>query len=98
MIFPILALAALTTALPSPQAGSGGQFVAVGNKYSGPGCKAQTLIFADPIFGNGNGCQALDRFGTSPPIVSYNTTSVSPGCSGKFSSFSSWCREEGDGK
>ncbi|KAL6171872.1 hypothetical protein ACJQWK_02870 [Exserohilum turcicum] len=69
-----------TTASPlSPR--QGGAFVAVGLKYSGPGCTAPTLINADPIFGSGNVCQPLDRFNTGVAIRSYSTTSVSPGCS-----------------
>ncbi|EOA89691.1 uncharacterized protein SETTUDRAFT_64163, partial [Exserohilum turcica Et28A] len=72
-----------TTASPlSPR--QGGAFVAVGLKYSGPGCTAPTLINADPIFGSGNVCQPLDRFNTGVAIRSYSTTSVSPGCSGKL--------------
>jgi hypothetical protein len=77
-------LAALTSAAPSSLEARQGSYVAVGYKYSGPGCTASTLIFADPIFGDGNMCQPLDRFGTSPPIVSYNTTSVTAGCTGKL--------------
>ena len=63
--------------------GQGGSFVAVGNQYSGGGCTDSSLTFADPIFGNGNVCQPLDRSGTNPPIVSYKVLSVSAGCSGK---------------
>jgi hypothetical protein len=85
MFFPTLltlALASLSTAAPSLLPRQGGYFVAVGNKYSGPGCVPQSLIFADPIFGYGNACQALDRSGTGVKIVSYSTLSA-PGCSGK---------------
>jgi hypothetical protein len=83
-----LALAALASAAPSldSRQSQGGYFSAVGNKFSGPGCTSQTLIFADPIFGSGNACQALDRSGTGVPIVSYSTLSVSAGCSGKSKS------------
>ena len=78
-------LAAIAPATASPlEARQGGAFVAVGFKYSGPGCTASTLINADPIFGNGNVCQPLDRFDTGVPIRSYNTSSVSAGCSGEF--------------
>ncbi|PSN65397.1 hypothetical protein BS50DRAFT_589800 [Corynespora cassiicola Philippines] len=62
----------------------GGVFVAVGNKYSAGGCTDSSLIFADPIFGNGNVCQPLDRFGDGEPIVSYKTLSVSAGCNGEL--------------
>jgi hypothetical protein len=82
----VAAFIALTTAAPAAVEvrQSGGAFVSVGDKYSGPGCNPSTLIFADPIFGNGNVCQPLDRFGDGAPIVSYSTLSVSPGCSGMF--------------
>jgi hypothetical protein len=73
--------AAAPAALEARQPGA--VFVSVGNKYAGPGCTPQTLIFADPIFGTGNRCQPLDRFGDGAPIVSYTTLSVSQGCSGK---------------
>lgn len=75
--------AALATAAPSLSPRQGGTFVAVGNKYSKTGCVSSDLIFADPIFGNGNQCQPLDRSGTGPAIFSYTTTSVSAGCKGK---------------
>jgi hypothetical protein len=79
--------AVLAAAAPSGlEARQGGFFVSVGLKYSGPGCVDSTLIFADPIFGNGNVCQPLDRSGTGTPIISYETVSVSPGCSGMFKS------------
>ncbi|KAH9882451.1 hypothetical protein J1614_000687 [Plenodomus biglobosus] len=80
-------LATIATAAPPALDArqSGGYYVAVGNWYSGPGCTASTLIFADPIFGNGNVCQPLDRSGTNPPIVSYSTVGVAAGCSGKSS-------------
>ena len=75
-----LTLLAAATASPlSPR--QGGAFVAVGLKYSGPGCTDSTLINADPIFGNGNVCQPLDRFDTGVPIRSYSTSRVSEGCS-----------------
>ncbi|KAF1995171.1 hypothetical protein P154DRAFT_350258 [Amniculicola lignicola CBS 123094] len=74
-------VASLASAAPSPQ--QGGAFVAVGNKYSGGGCTPQTLIFPDPIFGNGNVCQALDRSGDGAPIVSYLALSATSGCSSK---------------
>jgi hypothetical protein len=78
-------LAAISPAAASPlEARQGGVFVAVGLKYSGPGCTASTLINPDPIFGNGNVCQPLDRFNTGVPIRSYSTSSVSEGCSGEF--------------
>ena len=102
--FALALLAALTSAAPSSlEARQGDSFVSVGNKYSGGGCSASTLIFADPIFGNGNVCQPLDRFGTSPPIVSYKTLSVSAGCSGEFenalilASFSNWSSANDEG-
>jgi hypothetical protein len=83
--FSVAALTALAAAAPATvEVRQGGAYVSVGNKYSGPGCNPATLIFADPIFGNGNICQALDRFGDEGPIVSYSTLSVSPGCSGMF--------------
>ncbi|KAF1941866.1 hypothetical protein EJ02DRAFT_454703 [Clathrospora elynae] len=76
-------LTALTAAAPSTlnTRQSGGDYVSVGNKYSGGGCTPSSLIFADPIFGNGNACQALDRIGGGAPIVSYSTLSVNAGCS-----------------
>lgn len=76
-------LATIATAAPPALDArqSGGYYVAVGNWYSGPGCTASNLIFADPIFGNGNVCQPLDRSGTNPPIVSYSTVGVAAGCS-----------------
>ncbi|KAH9859380.1 hypothetical protein IAQ61_011161 [Plenodomus lingam] len=81
--FSIYFFAAISTAVPSTfdSRQSGGSFVSVGNKYSGPGCTDSTLIFADPIFGNGNVCQVLDRSGTNPPIISYITLSAAAGCS-----------------
>ncbi|KAH7558231.1 hypothetical protein BM1_05503 [Bipolaris maydis] len=70
-----LSLLAAATASPlSPR--QGGAFVAVGLKYSGPGCTDSTLINADPIFGNGNVCQPLDRFDTGVPIRSYKATGL----------------------
>jgi hypothetical protein len=81
---PITLLTALAVAAPTTlEARDGSGFVSVGNKYSGNGCNSNQLIFADPIFGDGNSCQALDRFGTSPPILSYETLSVNANCSGK---------------
>ncbi|KAH7381247.1 hypothetical protein DE146DRAFT_760683 [Phaeosphaeria sp. MPI-PUGE-AT-0046c] len=73
-------LAAFATAAPSLSPRQGGTFVAVGNKYSKTGCAQGDLIFADPIFGNGNQCQPLDRSGTGPKIFSFNTTAVNSGC------------------
>jgi hypothetical protein len=83
----IAVLSALAAAAPSniDARQPGGYYVSVGNKYSGKGCDPSTLIFADPIFGDGNVCQPLDRFGDGGPINSYETLSVSAGCSGKFS-------------
>jgi hypothetical protein len=83
--FPIALFAALAAAAPAAFEARqpGGVFVSVGNKYAGPGCTPQTLIFADPIFGRGNACQPLDRFSDGAPIVSYTTLSISQGCSGK---------------
>jgi hypothetical protein len=79
----IAMLATLAMAAPSSlESRQGGFFVAVGTKYSGPGCTGEAL--GDPIFGNGNVCQPLDRFGDGAPIVSYETVSVSAGCSGKL--------------
>ncbi|KAF2825357.1 hypothetical protein CC86DRAFT_295294 [Ophiobolus disseminans] len=79
-------LAALTTAAPSSlESRQGGYYNSVGYKYSGPGCNSQTLIFADPIFGSGGYCQALDRSGNGTPIVSYLTSSIADGCSGELS-------------
>jgi hypothetical protein len=84
-------LAALTAAAPATlEERQGGAFVAVGVKYSGPGCNPAATPLGDPIFGNGNICQPLDRFGTGAPIVSYQTASVSAGCSGEFPSSSYW--------
>ncbi|KAF2034605.1 hypothetical protein EK21DRAFT_56092 [Setomelanomma holmii] len=74
-------MASLSSAAPAVLEARQGNFVSVGNKYAGPGCTQ--LIFADPIFGNGNVCQDLDRSGTGTPIRSYETLSNSPGCSGK---------------
>jgi hypothetical protein len=81
----IALLAALTAAAPATleERQVGGYYVAVGTKYSGPGCNPADTPLGDPIFGNGNVCQPLDRFGTGAPIVSYQTVSVSAGCSGK---------------
>jgi hypothetical protein len=77
-------LLALAGAAPSSlERRQGGFFVAVGTKYSGPGCNPADTPLGDPIFGNGNVCQPLDRFGDGAPIVSYETVSVSAGCSGK---------------
>ena len=85
---PSIALfAALTSAAPSSTLTSrqiGGNYETVGNKYSAPGCTASILIFADPIFGYGNSCQALDRSGTGVAILSYMTLELYDGCSGKF--------------
>jgi hypothetical protein len=81
--FSVAMLASLALAAPSSlEARQGGFFVAVGTKFTGPGCTGTAL--GDPIFGNGNVCQPLDRFGDGAPIVSYETVSVSAGCSGKF--------------
>lgn len=86
--FTFALLAALTTAAPAPEPQSqGGYYSAVGYKYSGPGCTTQTLIFADPIFGDGNVCQALSRQPDSASIVSYSTVSVAAGCSGESRDF-----------
>ncbi|KAH3920707.1 hypothetical protein HBI56_012830 [Parastagonospora nodorum] len=80
--FTIALLTALAAASPAAlSARQGGYFVSVGNKYSGKGCNPNQLIFADPIFGNGNVCQPLDRFGDGGAINSYETLSVSAGCS-----------------
>lgn len=77
-------LAALATAAPSLSPRQGGAFVAVGKKYRHTGCNDnKDLIFADPIFGNGNECLPLDRSGTGELIYSYETTSTSAGCSGE---------------
>ncbi|KAF2876649.1 hypothetical protein BDV95DRAFT_602619 [Massariosphaeria phaeospora] len=76
----LTAFAALASAAPQ----SGGGYVAVGYKYSGGGCTESSLIFGDPIFGNGNVCQPLDRFGDNGPIVSYKTLSASGGCTVKL--------------
>jgi hypothetical protein len=83
--FSIAFLTAMAAAAPAALEGRqpGAVFVSVGDKFAGPGCTDQTLIFADPIFGNGNQCQPLDRSGNGTPIVSYKTLSVSQGCSGK---------------
>jgi hypothetical protein len=90
-ILSVALLAALTAAAPATlEERQGGAFVAVGVKYSGPGCNPAATPLGDPIFGNGNVCQPLDRFGTGAPIVSYQTASVSAGCSGKSSSSSCW--------
>lgn len=82
----LAALAPLTAASPSPILSDrqGGSFVAVGNKYSAGGCTDQSLIFADPIFGNGNVCQPLNRNEPATPVVSYKTLSTTAGCSGEF--------------
>lgn len=69
-------VASLAAALPQ----SGGFFSAVGNKYSGGGCTDQSLIFADPVFGDGNVCQPLNRFEGAVPVVSYKLLSASAGC------------------
>ena len=75
-------LTSLTTASPTLSPRQGGFFTAVGNKFSGPGCASQSLIFADPIFGTGNACQPLDRSGTGVPILSYETTQTTADCKG----------------
>lgn len=83
--FTIALLTALAAASPATlSARQGGYLVSVGNKYSGKGCNPNQLIFADPIFGNGNICQPLDRFGDGGAINSYETLSVSAGCSGRL--------------
>jgi hypothetical protein len=84
----IAAFAALASAAPALETR---QFdiVAVGNKYNVTGCPSSGLIFADPIFGNGNVCQPLSRPdpNTPPsiptPILSYKTLSTRAGCSGE---------------
>lgn len=79
-------LMAFATALPSTPLEArqpGGVYVSVGNKYSGGGCNDGGLIFADPIFGNGNVCQPLKRQANGTPVISYKTLSNSAGCSGK---------------
>ncbi|OAL05596.1 hypothetical protein IQ06DRAFT_342867 [Phaeosphaeriaceae sp. SRC1lsM3a] len=82
--FVVSLLATLVAAAPaSLEARQGGYYVAVGTKYSGPGCNPNSTPLGDPIFGNGNVCQPLDRFGDGAPIVSYQTVSVAAGCSGE---------------
>lgn len=82
-----LLLAAFSTAAPTDLVErQGGVFVAVGNKYNAGGCTGTAL--GDPIFGNGNVCQPLDRFGDGAPIVSYKLLSASAGCNGKSSTLS----------
>jgi hypothetical protein len=82
----IALLAALSAAAPATlETRQCGYYVAVGVKYSGPGCNPASTPLGDPIFGYGNVCQPLDRFGDGAPIVSYQTSSVTTGCSGKFS-------------
>jgi hypothetical protein len=77
-------LATLSAAAPAAlEVRQGGYYVAVGVKYSGPGCNPASTPIGDPIFGYGNVCQPLDRFGDGAPIVSYQTSSVTTGCSGK---------------
>lgn len=84
--FAISLLASLVAAAPAElDARQGGYYVAVGVKYSGPGCNPNSTPLGDPIFGNGNVCQPLDRFGDGAPIVSYQTVSVAQGCSGELS-------------
>jgi hypothetical protein len=87
-ILSVAFLASLSAAAPATlEERQGGSFVSVGVKYSGPGCNPADTPLGDPIFGNGNVCQPLDRFGDGAPIVSYQTLSVSAGCSGKYQLF-----------
>jgi hypothetical protein len=79
-------LTSLAPASPALSPRQGGFFTSVGNKYSGPGCTSQSLIYADPIFGSGNFCQPLDRSGTGAPIVSYLTTQTTADCKGMLCS------------
>ena len=51
--------------------------------YSGPNCEASSLVWADPIFGNGGTCQLLDRNNNTPDIISYKVLRQYPGCTGK---------------
>lgn len=51
--------------------------------YSGPNCEASSLVWADPIFGDGGICQLLDRNDNTPDIISYKVLRQYPGCSGK---------------
>lgn len=86
-VISIASFTAFTAAAPSTletRQGSGGAYVAVGLKYRAGGCVDSNLIFADPIFGNGNVCQPLARQPDAEPIVSYKTVGTSPGCTGKF--------------
>jgi hypothetical protein len=86
--FSVALLVALAAAAPAELESrqSGGGYVAVGNKYSAGGCNPNSLIFADPIFGDGNACQALDRSGTGAPILSYQTLSTNANfnCNGEL--------------
>jgi hypothetical protein len=87
--FSVATLAALAAAAPTElESRQGGGFVAVGNKYSAGGCNPNSLIFADPIFGDGNACQPLDRSGTGAPILSYETLSTNANfnCNGELCS------------
>jgi hypothetical protein len=80
----IATLAALGAALPTTlEERQGGSYVAVGIKYSGPGCNPAANPIPDPIFGFGNVCQPLDRFGDGAPIASYSTFRANAGCSGE---------------
>ncbi|KAF2474850.1 uncharacterized protein BDR25DRAFT_340543 [Lindgomyces ingoldianus] len=77
-------LTALSSAAPAVlEPRQGGEYYAVGNQYSSGGCLASSLIFADPIYVK-NGCVALNRFGTSPSIVSYTLIGENAGCSVKL--------------
>ncbi|KAH7108847.1 hypothetical protein B0J11DRAFT_395012, partial [Dendryphion nanum] len=72
-------LAALAAAIPQ----QGRYYTTVGNKYTGGGCTDQALLYADPIFGNGNVCQRLNRFDDTPAVVSYKLLSAAAGCTGE---------------
>ncbi|KAF2737754.1 hypothetical protein EJ04DRAFT_430335 [Polyplosphaeria fusca] len=87
-----LLTAALAAPAPAPALAErqGGAFVAVGIKYATGGCSGTNGV-GDPIFGNGNACQPINRFSDEPPVVSYNATSVCSGGSGK-------CNERGWGE
>ncbi|KAF1950958.1 hypothetical protein CC80DRAFT_482004 [Byssothecium circinans] len=74
-LLPTLALAQWGTP------GSPGFYHTVAEIYSAANCTAESLVWLDPIFGNGGTCQLLDRNDNTPDILSYRVTAEYPGCS-----------------
>lgn len=82
------AIAAPTSSVETRQV----EWHAVGEIYTGGGCTAQSLVYADPIWGPANRCQKLDRNDQIGPILSYKAVSVGAGCTGEW-----FLLKEGDG-